>query len=337
VVAVESLPKASATLSEMWERSKVKLILVAHGRLISPPPGWTLSKRKIPHGAVGGVTDVVGQIGIYFRNECVDVNAALGSFSDGSRPRRDLWSVFKMAVPGQRCGKPQDAIQATAKAGQKVVQVRPGVVLNIGLLGVKTNGGLLRLPRIKTLFGGDMWVIRTLTPVEVLSCWGLPEKLGHLAKTDEGKRKIMKGMFTPIKIWQAVLENLAPIMSELLSLHKKDDNVQTTSEPMKGEARRGPWLNIMSAEEEREIILDGTDPPNNDFIENSKFTQADQTKRSNIRESKEPAIATKDDKAPVESETWDRMLYLGLHPKIQVRGWARASRTIRPILARHWR
>jgi hypothetical protein len=47
--------------------------------------------------------------------------------------------------------------------------------------------------------------------------------------------------------------------------------------------------------------------------------------------------ATKDDKAPIKTETWDKFLYLGLDEKIKKRGWAVAARTTRPLVARHWR
>jgi hypothetical protein len=40
VVALETLPKFSAVLSEMWKIMTVRLILVAHGQLIPPPNGW---------------------------------------------------------------------------------------------------------------------------------------------------------------------------------------------------------------------------------------------------------------------------------------------------------
>jgi hypothetical protein len=187
VVAMEVLPKLRDTLSEMWKMSKIKLILVAHGWLIPPPPGWRLSRRRVPHAAVGGVTDVVGHIGIYFRSDHVDVTAALGSITAPPRPRRDLHSILMMAVVGNRCGTPNGPKHSTITIGDSVIFSRPGVVLSNELLGVKTNGGLLRLPRVKTVFGGNMWVVRQLTPAEVLSCWDVPEKLGQLMTTLVGK------------------------------------------------------------------------------------------------------------------------------------------------------
>jgi hypothetical protein len=259
VVAVEKLPLPSTTLSEMWLMTKTRLILVSHGKLIPPPPGWKLCRREMPHAKVGGVTNIVGQIGIYFRSSHVDSESLRGSVVSSARPRRDLRSVLKMAIGGNRCASPIK-LSSSGGVGMKVMAVRPGVALNCGLLGVKTNGGLLRIPRVKTLFGGDMWVIRSLSPSELLACWDVPEKLGHLAGTSQGKEDIMNCMFTPIKIRQAALEDLAPVMSELMmsrgaGILKKVDE--------KCLEKRGPTLRITTPEEERSIFQDRSDPPLN--------------------------------------------------------------------------
>jgi hypothetical protein len=205
---------------------------------------------------------------VYFRPGHIDVGAILGSVSCGNHPRRDLRSVLKMAVPGQRCGTPgKENLAPTSKAGQEVVQVRLGVVLNTGLRGVQTNGGFLRLPRVKTLFGGNMWVIRNLMTAEVLSCWeDVPEKLGMIAQSDEKKRILMNTMFTPIKIRQAVLEDLAPVISELLSMPKEEEGSSARTVNEEFACKRGPKLKIMSAEEERAIFEDVSEPPVNTLI-----------------------------------------------------------------------
>jgi hypothetical protein len=165
----------------MWTIKNVKLILVSHGRLIFPPPGWRLSRQNVPHGRVGGVTDHVGHVGVYFRCDHGKVPADLGSSVEATRPRRDdLRAILKMAVGGNRCGSPEKGKHPSRSVGEVVKTIRPGVVWNCGLLEVKTNAGSLRLPRVKTPFGGDMWGIRPLTSAETLACWDVPEKLGQL-------------------------------------------------------------------------------------------------------------------------------------------------------------
>jgi hypothetical protein len=335
VVALESLPKASAIVSEMWSMPAIKLILTAHGKLISPPPGWKLRRKKIGHWKVGGVTDVTGHIGIYTRNHDDGSNEAAAAGGASCRPRRDLRSVLKMGVSGNRCGAPTIARQSTLPIGEKAHEVRPGVMLNSGLLGVKTNGGLIRLPRVKTLFGGDMWVIRSLTTAESMACWDVPEKLGQLAGNDELRRKIMHGMFTPLKIRQTVLENLGPVVNELLENGTEEVRRESDDSVPCELLKRGPTLELITPEEEREIFQDKSDPPVNSLIEELSSPKGDVKDQAKVID--EPTGATKDDKASVRPEKWDKMLYLGLPEKIKSRPWARASRTIRPLIARHWR
>jgi hypothetical protein len=203
--------------------SNLKLILVSHGRLTSPSPGWSLSRRNVPHGQVGGVANCVGHIGINFRCDHEDVKATFESVAKGSaRPRRDLPSVLKMSIGGNRCGLPNEVNHSASSVGQSVKTVRPGVGMNCGLLEAKTKAGTIRLPGVKTPFGGDMWVIRPLTAGKTLGCWDVPERLGSLMDTNDKRRSLMEGMFTPLKIRQAVLEEISPVIKNLLDSAKKE-------------------------------------------------------------------------------------------------------------------
>jgi hypothetical protein len=62
-----------------------------------------------------------------------------------------------------------------------------------------------------------MWVIRNLTPGEVLACWDVPKKCGPLGGSDDVKRALMGDIFTPLKIRQSVLEDIKPVSDKLLS------------------------------------------------------------------------------------------------------------------------
>jgi hypothetical protein len=135
VLALETLPKPGAVLSEMWVMASVKLILVSHGRLIRPPSGWSLSRKAVRHNEVGGVTDTTTHIGIYFRCNQSDVVSALGASRSSAHSKRDTRSVLKMAVNGRRCGSPGATPHASHCVGETVQRVRPGVAMNSGLLG----------------------------------------------------------------------------------------------------------------------------------------------------------------------------------------------------------
>jgi hypothetical protein len=216
VVALESLPKPKDVLSEIWVMSSVRLILVSSGKLIVPPPGWSRCHKSVQHKAVGGVTDLKSEIGIYFRCNPDNGSTTIESPHGTHHPSRDLRAILKMAVGGRRCASPSEAQRSSHRIGCAVNEVRPGVVMNSGLLKVKTRSGSLLLPRVKTPFGGEMWVIRPLSPAEVISCWDVPEKLGHLIGTNEGKAALMKEIFTPSKIRQSVLEEIRPLLDKLI-------------------------------------------------------------------------------------------------------------------------
>jgi hypothetical protein len=244
---------------------------------------------------------------------------------------------MKMVIGGSRCGPPKEAKQPDLLIGDSVKKVRHGVVLNSGLLGVITDGGILRLPRIKTIFGGNLWVIRSLTPVELLSCWDVPEKLGQLLETEREKLEVMKEVFTPLKIRQSVLEDVRTLMPQLL---KNQSNEKEQEKGWYCGERRGARLAITSPEEEKAIFQDKSELPFNDLIE--KVERLDLSKggsdQKSVKVEKGPSgAATKDDKAPIKSEYWDKYLFLGLSEHAKAGSWARAARTIRPLVASHWR
>jgi hypothetical protein len=188
----------------------------------------------------------------------------------------------------------------------------------------------------RTTCGGNLWAIRSLTASEDLSCWDVPEKLGQLSGSDNGRREIMKDMFTPVKIRQAVLEDLTPIIDGLLAPRKgmSDNKRKSLTEVV----LRGPTLKLTSTKEERETIKNEGAPPRNLLIEAlGSLTTTKSPPDVPSTGLFEPTSATKDDKAPVMPEKWDKMLFLGLPEHSRAKPWARAIRTIRPLIARHWR
>jgi hypothetical protein len=197
VLALESLPKPGAVLSKMWVMASVKLILVSNGRLMGPPSGWSLSWKAIRHNMVGRVTDITTHIGIYFRCNQSDVVSALGASRSSAHLKRRWLSMAGDADP-------QEQRLTSHRVGEAVQLVRPGVMMNSGLLGVKT------------LHCSNMWVIRPLTPSEVIACWDVPKKLGRLFETKDDRISLMKEMFGPLKIRQLALEDLRPFMSKFL-------------------------------------------------------------------------------------------------------------------------
>jgi hypothetical protein len=198
VVALEKLPRPRDSLWErMWFCPSIRLILVAHGQLTDPPMGWELWRRPVSHREAGGVTNLSIHLGVYYRSrvEKVTIDPSCHkivlprSKTRSNQPNRDLRSVLKVAIQGRSCRAPghkHGQEGSPHEVGTKVIEARPGVVESAGLLRVELSAGRVRLLRVRTWFGGNVWVIRSLTLSELVSAWDVPEKLGKLVGSDEG-------------------------------------------------------------------------------------------------------------------------------------------------------
>jgi hypothetical protein len=97
-------------------------------------------------------------------------------------------------------------------------------------------------------------------------------------------------------------------------------------------------LKLVTPEEEKAISKNKNDPPVNALIgELEELDIGGTCKKIVVPDATNPSVVTKDDKAPIRPECWDTFLYLGLSVHAQGGPWTRAARTIRPLLARHWR
>jgi hypothetical protein len=105
---------------------------------------------------------------------------------------------------------------------------------------------------------------------------------------------------------------------------------------------RGPKLLLTSPEDERAIFQGKSEPPRNALMEALEAEAAGPEAGGSVSFVKDRVVhecskAKKDDNAKVRPEKWDKILYLGLGDIVRARSWARAARTIRPLIARHWR
>jgi hypothetical protein len=69
--------------------------------------------------------------------------------------------------------------------------------MSSGLLEVRSSSDSLRLLKVRTLFGGQMWVIRPLASSEVTPRWDVPEKLGRLLRSEAERIPLMKEVLNP--------------------------------------------------------------------------------------------------------------------------------------------
>jgi hypothetical protein len=179
VVALEKLSHPSESLWNMWSCTSVRLILVAHGLMCDPPCGWKLWRWHILHHEVCGVTNLEGKLGVCYhaktpgcltRSEIDLFRVCPKGKMKSNQPRRDFRSVLKMAIEGSSARPPvKKARQAGAGVhvvGNEVLEVKPGLVASLGLLKMSLTASEIALLRVRTLFGGNVWVARHLTPSE---------------------------------------------------------------------------------------------------------------------------------------------------------------------------
>jgi hypothetical protein len=128
------------------------------------------------------------------------------------------------------------------------------------------------------------------------------------------------------------------MMKNLLNSAKKEIRLVGSQNSYLGPIKQGPTLKITTPEEEWAIIHDQSDPPVNALTEaTKKLNMSGSSKEASGLKSSNPSIAVKDDKAPIKTESWDKYLCLGLFDHAKAGPWVRASQTIRPVTARHWR
>ena len=135
-------------------------------------------------------------------------------------PHQDLRCVLKAGVSGvPSCPMPQDLIQQYQSS---VVWAQKGVVSSAGLLPLKGREFTSPDVRVKTIYGGDRWVIRPLLPREVVAVLDIPEQM-LLDSHSPGEIELIKHLTVPIKGLQVCIQLLAQILPEI---GLRDDNVK---------------------------------------------------------------------------------------------------------------
>ena len=95
-----------------------------------------------------------------------------------------------------------------------MLEVRRGLIDSWHLIKVGLLAEQVRLTQVRAWFCGKIWVAPPLTLSEIVSAWDIPEKLGKLAGSDEGREVLMAEPFAPLKIRQAVLEEVNYVLLE---------------------------------------------------------------------------------------------------------------------------
>ena len=130
---------------------------------------------------------------------------------------------------------------------------------------------------------------------------------------------------------QTVLEGVCPMMTRLLG----SENERATGKSKAPRAtEQGLALKLAAPEEEeRAIFQDKSDPPMNLLIECLKNLEVNPASQEQLivppsKNVNGCAGATKDDKAPINSEWWGEMLNLGSSDHTRAGLWVKASQLI---------
>jgi hypothetical protein len=146
---------------------QVEVLVSTKGKRGKVPTGWRLSKSRVAHHVVGGVTDAVDHCFLWYwgekqhQAEAVSVPTALP---------RDVHSVVSNTIGGTACPKPRVARLPTPQ----VLELKPGVY---------HAGGLLPLDHVKgrfvvrSVYTASKWCVRRLTGNELASAFDVPHQV----------------------------------------------------------------------------------------------------------------------------------------------------------------
>lgn len=168
-----------------------------------PPKGWTSDELQVGHVSVGGVTDAVGRFLVLRRTKFGQGTGQELRVTD--RPGRDAREVLKMARPGVKATGP---VSLPFQAVGVTNFVEPGVMCCAGVIPYPKGKKCFRqfAPRVRTKYGGRIWVKRKFEAKELLAAADVPEKLVHLSASHYDLNKIVDALDFPIKMLQAVAE-----------------------------------------------------------------------------------------------------------------------------------
>lgn len=166
-----------------------------------------IEKWNVEHWKVGGVTDITSSL-IRWYSESPGVKHCK---TGGRAAIRDLRSVLKAGLRGKKASKPS---QVPHTPTSQVLWVRPNEVLATGIYPLS---GTRKFPLVRTVFDGDSWVTRDLSPTELLMLKDVPEPLVLLIAQQEGYKGLTKSLFDSCRVPLKSLEALLiPVVSKLI-------------------------------------------------------------------------------------------------------------------------
>jgi hypothetical protein len=281
------------------------LVLSAGSRQGQIPKGWKLVKINLEHNLTGGVTDAKSSSWVWIRTKN-DATALQGLLlKKFVKPDQDLRMILKMAKNGRPTSTP---VNVPLPSQKSVNWYKEGKCLEAhGLYPLTTGDWDLN---VRTKFGGNLFVKRTLTRSERLDMMDVPEKLARKARHLELEDELLASAPTPLKILQDVT-----------------DRLMTAKEWW--QPPRGPKRHCEIAEEASVPVkkLRTKEPCPNDDLE-AKLKDLGQDNRNN------KAVKVDDAEAPVEY--WNLFVEQGLSDEVKSRDWEGAADVFRKYMHKRW-
>ena len=310
----------------IWKLPSVRLIVRGVGTKTKVPRSWAVREVVVSHQSQGGTSNGNYRAFVYERV----MSKAREVIPLGVRPAQDLRSVMKMAQSG---GRPDSAPGGPIprETGKSVVRLRPGVVANWGLYDVKSSVP----PRVKTLFGGDYWVTRGLTPMERATVYDVPEKLSRKLAEKE-LSSFVRMAPGPVKCLQGLVDTLREVGSVTIS-KALEGEAKRLREEIDADVVGGKRLKTESVEEVVGPIRRHAMP----LVETVEEEEADEiAEEVKSGDPDRDLKAAKDDNAAVPVEMWDKYVRegcSGVDPLTDDQTFRDAANVIRVRLLCWWK
>jgi hypothetical protein len=154
----------------------VDVLLSTKGKRGKVPTGWQLSKTRVAHHRVGGVTDAVDHCFLWRRSH--DDAPTMEEVSVPTALPRDVHSVISDTVGGTACAKPV----ASRLPSPQVMELKPGLYHAGGLLPLDHLRGRFA---VRSVYTASKWCVRRLTARELATAFDVPHQVASQCSAAE--------------------------------------------------------------------------------------------------------------------------------------------------------
>ena len=165
------------------------------------PKEYSGSRFPLEHAKVGGVTNFVGQILVFKRNQNASNQSDLVLNDASTLLRKDLRFVLKNGSPGRWRVKPSPMPRG---AVSRVMYIRANLISSCGFFLASGGKGSVIL-RVHTELGVDWWVEREVSASDLLAMWDVPEPLVTTLSSDKERRSLLESCEVPLKVMEKML------------------------------------------------------------------------------------------------------------------------------------